>query len=278
MNIDSHQHFWRYSPDTHNWIGDDMAVLKRDFMPPDLEELLVQNGFEGCVAVQASSSEQETDFLLDLAHQYNFIRGVVGWVDLQSEQLEERLAHYTRFNRLVGMRHLVQDESDDQFLGRPKFLQGVKLLQQYDLTYDMLVYEQQLPATLQFVAQLPDVRLVVDHIAKPKIARQELSPWQENIRSLAKYPNVYCKLSGMVTEADWEQWRPEDITPYLDVVTDAFGIDRLMIGSDWPVCLLAAPYRAVIALVDQYFAGFSSDEKNKIYGQNATDFYQLSAT
>ena len=278
MNIDSHQHFWRYSPDTHNWIGDDMAVLKRDFMPPDLEELLVQNGFEGCVVVQASSSEQETDFLLDLAHQYNFIRGVVGWVDLQSEQLEERLAHYTRFNRLVGMRHLVQDESDDQFLGRPKFLQGVKLLQQYDLTYDMLVYEQQLPATLQFVAQLPDVRLVVDHIAKPKIARQELSPWQENIRSLAKYPNVYCKLSGMVTEADWEQWRPEDITPYLDVVTDAFGIDRLMIGSDWPVCLLAAPYRAVIALVDQYFAGFSSDEKNKIYGQNATDFYQLSAT
>ena len=278
MNIDSHQHFWRYSPDTHDWIEDDMTGLKRDFMPPNLKELLVQNGFEGCVAVQASSTEQETDFLLNLADQYDFIRGVVGWIDLQSEQLEERLAYYTRFDRLVGMRHIVQSESDNQFLLRPKFLQGIKLLQQYDLTYDILVYERQLPTTLQFVAQLPNARLVVDHIAKPKIAQQELSPWQENIQSLAEYPNVYCKLSGMVTEADWEQWQPEDITPYLDVVTEAFGVNRLMIGSDWPVCLLASPYRTVIALMNQYFASFSSDEKAKIYGQNATDFYQLSAT
>ena len=278
MRIDSHQHFWHYSPDTHGWITDDMAVLKRNFLPPDLKEQFARHGIDGCVAVQASQSAQETEFLLDLATRYDFIRGVVGWVDLQSERLEERLTHYAQYDKLVGMRHAVQSEPDEHFLLRPEFLRGVNLLQEHDLTYDILIYERQLLATLQFVAQLPQARLVLDHIAKPKIAQQELSPWRENIRSLAEYPNVYCKLSGMVTEADWQQWQPDDINPYLDVVVEAFGPDRLMFGSDWPVCLLAASYLKVVELMDRYFASFSSDERAKIYGQNAIDFYQLPST
>ena len=276
MKIDSHQHFWQYSPSGHHWITDDMKVLKRNFMPPDLKEQLDQHNWDGCVAVQASSSEQETSFLLDLAGQYDFIRGVVGWVDLQDERLEERLAYYATYDKLVGIRHVVQDEPDAHFLLRPDFLRGVALLPQYNLTYDLLIYEHQLPVAHQFVSQLPQVRLVVDHIAKPSIARGELSPWRENIRALATHPNVYCKLSGMVTEADWQRWHPDDIIPYLDVVTEAFGPDRLMFGSDWPVCLLAASYSAVGEIIHQYFADFSPSEKAGINGKNAVDFYQLS--
>ena len=276
MNIDSHQHFWHYSPDTHGWISDNMAVLKQSFLPPDLKEHLNQHELDGCIAVQASQSEQETEFLLELAAKYDFILGVVGWVDLQSEHLDERLAYFSQSKKLVGMRHVVQDEKDEDFLRRPEFIRGVRLLQQYGLRYDLLIYEQQLPATLQFVKQLPQAYLVLDHIAKPKIAQREFSPWQENIQSLATYPNVYCKVSGMVTEARWQQWQPDDIFPYLDIVTEAFGTDRLMFGSDWPVCLLAASYQEVVALINQYFSTFSSHEKAKIYGENATKFYQLS--
>lgn len=278
MKVDSHQHFWQYSPDTHDWIGDDMAVLKRDFLPSDLKPLLDQNGIDGCIAVQASQSEQETEFLLRLASQHTFIRGVVGWVDLQDDKVEDRLAYYAPSEKLVGIRHIVQSEPDKHFLLRPNFLRGVSLLQQYNLSYDILIYEHQLPTALEFVKQLPHTRMVLDHIAKPNIAQGELSPWRENIQSLANYPNVYCKLSGMVTEAHWQQWQAEDIIPYLDIVTEAFGPGRLMIGSDWPVCLVAASYQEVLAVVDQYFANFSPDEKAKIYGQNAIDFYQLSST
>lgn len=273
--IDSHQHFWHYAPDTHDWITDDMPELRRDFLPADLQPHLDRHQLDGCVAVQATPSEQETDFLLELAQQHRFVRGVVGWVDLQDEAVESRLAYYTSFPPLVGIRHLVQGEADEHFLLRPAFLRGVRLLQQHNLAYDILIYEQQLLATLQFVAQLPEARLVLDHIAKPKIAQRERSPWQENIRSLADYPQVYCKLSGMVTEAHWQNWRYEDLVPYLDVVTEAFGPDRLMFGSDWPVCLLAASYQEVMGLMDRYFANFSTQEKEKIYGQNAVDFYRL---
>ena len=277
MNIDSHQHFWHYAPATHDWITDDMEVLKQDFLPPDLAPLLKQHHLEECVAVQASQTEQETDFLLRLASRYDFIRGVVGWVDLQRERVEERLAHYAQFSKLVGMRHIVQSETDEHFMTRPEFLRGVALLSDYGLAYDLLIMEQQLPSAVQLVERLPQVRLVLDHIAKPKIANQELSPWKENIQMLATYPNVYCKLSGMVTEADWAAWQPEDLAPYLDVVLQAFGPDRLMFGSDWPVCLLAASYQRVYEVIDRYLAGFSTDERAKIFGENAIDFYQLSS-
>lgn len=275
VRIDSHQHFWHYAPATHSWITDKMKVLKRDYLPDDLKKELDAYQIDGCVAVQAAQTEQETRFLLDQADSHAFIWGVVGWVDLQDEAVEERLAHWAPHPKMVGMRHILQAETDDHFLARPAFLRGVRLLSKFDLTYDLLIHEGQLPAARSFVDQLPDTKVVVDHLAKPKIASHELSPWKENIRALAEQPNVYCKLSGLVSEADWHGWQPSDITPYLDAVVEAFGTDRVMIGSDWPVCLLAASYSQVKYLMDQYFASFSTEEQNRVYGQNATDFYQL---
>ena len=273
--IDSHQHFWQYSPDTHGWITDETDALKRDFLPSDLQPLLAENEIAGCVAVQASQTEQETTFLLSLAGQYDFIKGVVGWVDLQDYNVKHHLARWADHPKLVGIRHQVQDEPDEQFLLRPAFLRSVKALQAFDLTYDLLITERQLPAALSFVAYLPDVKIVLDHLAKPHIAQHELLPWQENIRSLAQYPNVYCKLSGLVTEADWQQWSYDDLMPYLDVAVDAFGTDRLMFGSDWPVCTLSSTYAEVASVINRYFDSFSEEEHAKVFGTNAIDFYQL---
>ncbi len=275
VRIDSHQHFWRYTPATHGWITHSMEVLKRDYLPSDLKKELDAHAISGCVSVQAAQTEQENHFLLDQADAYDFIRGVVGWVDLQDEKAEERLSHWAQHPKFVGVRHIVQDEDAD-FLARSAFVRGVRLLPKFNLTYDLLIQESLLPAAQGFVDQLPDVKIVVDHLAKPKIAAQERSPWAEHIRALAKYPNVYCKLSGVVTEADWRHWQASDIYPYLDMVVEAFGTERLMVGSDWPVCLLAASYSQVTELMHQYFATFSDTERERIFGQNAIDFYQLS--
>ena len=277
VRIDSHQHFWHYTPSTHGWITDEMKVLKRDYLPPDLKQELDANEVAGCVAVQAAQTEQETQFLLDQADAYPFVRGVVGWVDLQDAAVEERLAHWARHPKFVGVRHIVQSEADEHFLMRPAFLRGVRLLSKFDLTYDLLIQEDQLLVARSFVDELPTAKLVVDHLAKPKIAAHGLSPWQENIRALAERPNVYCKLSGMVTEADWHHWQPDDFAPYLDVVVEAFGTDRVMVGSDWPVCSLAASYAQVKEITDRYFASFTAAEQARVFGQNAIDFYQLSS-
>jgi L-fuconolactonase len=263
MKIDSHQHFWKYSPDGFGWITENMSVIRRDFLPEDLKPELDRAGFDGCVAVQASQTEAETQFLLDLAGQYPFIKGVVGWVDLRATNAAERLAHFSKHPKMVGIRHVVQSEPDDRFLLRPDFMRGIKLLKQYKLTYDILIYPKHLPAAVEFVAQFPDQPFVLDHIAKPLIKAKTLSPWNKEVRRLAANPNVYCKLSGMVTEADWQEWKPGDFIPYLDVVVEAFGIGRLMIGSDWPVCRLAAQYGEVM--------------QAKILGGNAFRFYGLPA-
>ncbi len=274
--IDAHQHFWKYDPQRLSWISDDMQILQQDYLPPTLKTEMDKAGFDACIAVQASQSEAETDFLLDLAAQYDFINGVVGWLDLCDPNVRSRLAHYAQFPKLCGIRHIIHDEADDCFMLRPDFMRGVKMLADFNLAYDILIVEKHLPATLQFVSYLPECRLVVDHIAKPKIRLAELSPWEENIRSLAKYPNVYCKLSGMVTEADRQAWKPADFKPYLDVIFESFGADRLMIGSDWPVCLLAGNYEEVMAIVEDYMEHFSAEDKAKVFGQNAIDFYKLS--
>ena len=276
VRIDSHQHFWHYAPATHGWITDEMEVLKRDYLPADLKKELDNNTVAGCVSVQAAQTEQENQFLLDQADKHAFIRGVVGWVDLQDEAVEEQLAGWAQHPKFVGVRHIVQSEPDEHFLLQPAFLRGVRLLSTLDLTYDLLIREDQLPAARSFVDQLPDAQLVVDHLAKPKIATHKLSPWRENIRALAERPNVCCKLSGLVTEADWSNWQPSDLYPYLDVVVEAFGTERVMVGSDWPVCLLAASYVQVKELTDRYFASFTAAEQARVYGQNAIDFYQLS--
>jgi L-fuconolactonase len=273
--IDAHQHFWRYSPQTHGWIEDHMAVLKRDFLPPDLEPLLRAKGYDGCVAVQAQQTVDETSWLLDLADQFPFIRGVVGWVDLRAPDVGSALAGLTGRRQLKGIRHIVQGEADDRFMLGEDFLRGIAALGVRGLTYDILIYPRQLPAAIELAARFPQQAFVLDHIAKPEMKAGLREPWATQIRKLAASPNVLCKLSGLVTEADWSRWKPDDIVPYLDVVSEAFGPQRLMIGSDWPVCTLAADYGRTMSLVENYLARLSAAEAEAVLGGNATRFYRL---
>ena len=274
MIIDSHQHFWKYDPVRNSWIDESMKELRRDFLPKDLAPLLKKNGTDGCVAVQADQSENETEFLLNLAQNNTFINGVVGWVDLRANNIEERLAYYSSNNLLKGIRHIVQAESDDFMLGK-KFQNGISLLKQFDLTYDILVFPSQLSATIQLVNKFPDQKFIIDHMAKPTIKNGKMVDWKKGIELLAKSQNVYCKVSGMVTEADWKKWRKEDFTKYLDVIFDTFGVDRILYGSDWPVCLLAAEYELQLELISDYITKYSTEDKEKIMGENAINFYNL---
>jgi len=274
MQIDAHQHFWHYDPVRDSWITEEMSVLRRDFLPEDLKPLLDTRGVQGTVAVQADQSEKETQFLLQLTEGNPFIRGVVGWVDLLARNLGERLEYFSQFERLCGFRHIAQAEADD-FLAREDVAQGIGRLSDFGFTYDILVYHRQLPATVSLVEKLPDTRFVVDHVAKPAIKEGKTEPWATHMRELARHPNVWCKVSGMVTEADWTGWRQDDTRPYLDIVFEAFGTDRLMFGSDWPVCLLAADYGDVWALLDAYVGQFHASERDKLFGGNAAAFYGL---
>lgn len=275
MRVDSHQHFWRYNAVRDAWITDEMAVLKRDFLPADLLPELRANGIDACVAVQAAQSEEETRFLLDLAEKHREVAGVVGWVNLLEEKVEERLAHFSRSRKLRGFRHIVQAEPDDRFLMRKEFLRGIGMLSRFGFTYDILIYARHLDGANEFVQQFPEQKFVIDHIAKPQIKAGELDGWSRGIRAIAKHPNVWCKVSGLVTEADWKRWTASDFRPYLDVVFETFGVDRLMFGSDWPVCLLGGNYAKVKAIVDDYTQSFSAADKDKIFGGNAARFYGL---
>jgi L-fuconolactonase len=277
MRIDAHQHFWRYDAQRDGWITDKMSVLRRDFMPEELLGALAENGMDGCVAVQADQSERETLFLLDLAAQHSSIVGVVGWVDLRSPDLLERLAYFSHFEKLRGLRHIAQTEPDDQFLLREDFKRGIAALQRFGFTYDILIYPRQLPAAVALVKQFPEQRFVVDHMAKPDVKGRQVSPWATQMREIATSPNVFCKLSGLVTEADWQHWHADHFRPYFDVVFEAFGPDRLMFGSDWPVCLLAGTYRKVKQLVADYTRHFTEADREKIFGSNAVRFYGLRA-
>lgn len=272
--IDAHQHFWRYDPVRDGWITDDMRVIRRDCLPSDLGPLLAANGIDGCVAVQADQSERETRFLLDLARRHAFIKGVAGWVDLRSPRLEATLEGLAHEPILRGVRHVAQAEPDD-FLERDDVIRGIGLLGRFGLTYDILIVERQLPAAVTLVSRLPDQSFVLDHLAKPRIKDRLLEPWATSMRELARRPNVSCKLSGLVTEADWHHWRAADLRPYLDVALDAFGPDRLMFGSDWPVCLVAAPYERALGIIVEYVSALSTDEQAAILGGNAVRFYGL---
>lgn len=273
--IDAHHHLWQYDTKKHGWIDDTMSILRRDFMPQDLQKEIQSIGVDGCVAVQADTSEQETDFLIDLANQYSFIKGVVGWVDFTADVIEERLQHYAQFDPVRGMRHIVQDEPDDEFLLREDFQHGISQLRQFDLTYDILIFARHLPVAIQFAEQFPDQKFVLDHIAKPEIKQQKINDWEEGIRQLAQHPKMYCKLSGIITEADWDDWKSQDIIPYLDVVLDSFGPGRLMFGSDWPVCILAGSYKQVYELIYDYLQSLTKQEQAAIFGKNAIEFYNL---
>jgi L-fuconolactonase len=272
--IDSHQHFWKFDPVRDSWITEDMSAIRRDFGPEDLKPLLVKNHIAGCVAVQADQSEAETEFLLRHAENNDFVMGVVGWVDLRSPNLKERLEYFKEFRKLRGFRHVVQGEPQG-FLLDQKFIDGVNQLRRFDFTYDLLIYHYQLEDALQFVSQVPDVKIVVDHIAKPSIRTKEKTHWELNMAALASHKNIYCKVSGMVTEADWKNWKTTDFFPYLDEVFEAFGTDRIMYGSDWPVCLVAASYDQQLDIIDSYLSKFSPHEKLLVMGENARRFYNL---
>lgn len=277
MRIDSHQHFWQYDPGRDGWITDEMAVLKHDFLPDNLIPLMRANGIDACIAVQADQSEAETNFLLGLADRHAEIAGVVGWMDLRDEKIRARLKYFSRFRKLRGFRHIVQAEPDDQFLLRKEFLRGVEALAEFGFTYDILIYARHLPCANEFVRHFPEQKFVVDHLAKPDIKAGEIEWWESGIHALAENANVWCKLSGMVVEADWKSWTPADFTPYLDVVFSAFGTDRLMFGSDWPVCLPAASYTQVKSIIEDYTRDFSAQQKENIFGLNAARFYGLTA-
>lgn len=274
MIIDAHQHFWQFDPVRDAWITDDMAAIRRDFLPADLEPVLVQNGIDGCVAVQASQSEAETEFLVNMARAYDVVKGVVGWVDLRAENLTDRLTHFAQFSQIKGYRHVAQAEPDD-FLTRPAVVQGIRTLAEFGLTYDILIYPNQLKAALHVVRAVPEVNFVIDHLAKPYIKKQDISRWSNFMAEIAKNRNVSCKLSGMVTEADWQQWSKRDFFPYLDVVFEHFGPDRLLFGSDWPVCLVAADYTQVKTLIEDYVAPWGDEARQKVFGANAARFYDL---
>ena len=275
MRIDAHQHFWNYTPADYGWISDNMAPLRRNFLPQDLQPLLAAEGFDGSIAVQARQSLEETRWLLELAAHNEIVKGVVGWVDLRSPDLAAQLHQFAQNPKLVGVRHVVQDEPDDNFMLGAEFRRGIARLRDYDLAYDILVFPRQLPAAIKLVREFPDQRFVLDHIAKPAIAKGRLEPWQRDIQELAKSPNVFCKLSGMVTEANWYTWKPEDFRPYLDVVLNTFTPARLMIGSDWPVCTASAPYSRTIGLVRDYIGALTSDEQQSILGECCSRFYRV---
>lgn len=272
MRLDSHQHFWNYSEEQYPWIQPSWPI-RRAFLPSDLEPLLKTAGIDGCIAVQARQSLEESRWLLELADQSPLVKGVVGWVDLRSEAVEEQLAQFANHPKFVGVRHVVQDEPDDDFIIRPEFLRGISKLKQFGLRYDVLIFPKQLPAAIKLVQQFPEQPFVLDHIAKPHIKDGVISPWREQMQELAKAPNLMCKVSGMITEAKVPGWRYDQFVPYLDVVTEAFGTERLMYGSDWPVCLLAGSYAQVHSLTQRYFASQSEAAKAAIFGGNAAKFY-----
>ena len=273
--IDSHQHFWKFDPVRDSWITEEMKLIRKDFMPGDLEPLLKKNGFDGCVAVQASQSDLETLFLLQQAEKFDFIKGVVGWVNLRAENIEERLQRYSRSGLVKGFRHVLQGEKQRDLMLQPAFMNGISLLQHYNFTYDILIFPDQLQFIPQFVSSFPSHSFVIDHIAKPNIKNGELSEWKKGIQKIAAFENVCCKISGLVTEADWKNWKNEDFRPYMDAIVESFGIERVMFGSDWPVCLVAASYSEMLGIVEDYFSAFSKDEQSKFFGLNATRFYHL---
>ena len=275
IRIDAHQHFWRYAPDTHPWIDGSMPALQRDFLPADLDPLLRAAGFDGCIAVQARQDVAETEWLLALADEHAFIRGVVGWVDLSAPDVDAQLALLTARPTLRGIRHIAQDEPDDRFLLRPDFMRGIAALAQFDLAYDILIYPRQLPAAAKLAAAFPKQRFVLDHLGKPPIRGGEIDAWARGIAALSRNRNVYCKLSGLVTEADWREWSPDDFAPYLDIAMQWFAPERLMFGSDWPVCTLAGPYLDVTAIVTRYLDRLAPEARDMILGETAIDFYHL---
>jgi len=274
QTIDTHVHFWIYSKTRDAWITDDMKVLQQDYLPEHLMLNLKRNAVDGCVAIQVSQEEVETRFMVELSKTHDIIKGVVGWIDLRADNIDEKLASFSENSIIKGYRHIVQAEPDD-FLLRTDFQRGVHALKQYNYTYDILIYPSQLKSALDFVSKLPDQKLIIDHCAKPDIKNKNIDDWKKWIQEIAQHPNVYCKVSGLFTEANWKGWAASDFYPYLDVVFEAFGIDRVMFGSDWPVILLSGIYVQWKSLLEKYMEMSNQEDKEKFFGLNAVQFYNL---
>ena len=274
--IDAHHHLWQYNAQDYGWIREQMTVLRRDFTPDDLKAEMDASGITGSVAVQASSSVNETRFLLAAAANHAFIKGVVGWVPLIEPAVEADLERFAADKKLRGIRHVLHDEADDHYMLRPDFNEGIRKLRKFGLAYDILIFERHLPQTIEFVDRHPDQLFIVDHLAKPRVRDNALSPWREHMFELAKRPHVYCKISGLATEGDYDNWTQEQLRIYIDVVLQAFGPKRVMFGSDWPVCLLAISYGRWVSLVSEQIAGLSASEQSRIWSGTAIEAYQLS--
>jgi len=275
FRVDAHQHFWIYNEEEYKWIGESMLKLRRNFLPSHLDRELKKNGIDFCVSVQARQTLQETKWLLGLAQDNSFIKGIVGWVDLKSNSLEKDLEQFVTYEKLKGVRHVLHDEDDDRYMLRPDFKKGIGRLEKYGLTYDILICPRHIKYACALVSEFPQQKFIVDHIAKPLIKEGKIEPWKKDILELARADNVFCKLSGMVTEANWNSWKQEDFIPYMEIILEAFGPNRLLFGSDWPVCTVAAKYEQVLGIVNNFINSLSQAEQAYIMGQNAIDFYNL---
>jgi L-fuconolactonase len=274
MTIDAHVHFWKYNKKRDAWITGDMKVLQQDYLPEHLELNLKRNGIDGCIAVQADQSEVETRFLAELSRTHDIIKGVVGWIDLSAANVVERLEHFTQYPVIRGYRHIVQSEPAG-FLLTENLHRGIAALKKYDYTYDILVYQNQLPDVLQFVERFPDQKLIIDHCAKPDIKGKEMKEWRNLMKEIAQQGHIRCKVSGLFTESAWKGWTVGEFYPYLDAVFEYFGIDRLIFGSDWPVILLSGMYVQWKSLLENYMQDYSAEDKEKFFGLNAVQFYNL---
>ncbi len=276
MNIDAHHHLWKYTAQEYDWIDESMSILRKDFLLDELSQVCDENDIDGTIVVQARQSLEETHWLLQLASQSSLIKGVVGWIDIKSADLSQQLATLANKEKLVAFRHVIQGESDANFMLNSAFISGLKVLAQHGYRYDLLIYAHQLPTAIQMLEQIPELKVVIDHIAKPNIkTKQDFQQWQHDMQTLAKNKNVYCKLSGMITETDWNNWKVEELQPYMSSVYQYFGSDRIMFGSDWPVCLLAGQYPTVKQIVKDFILAQDETALNEVFGENALRFYQI---
>jgi len=275
FRVDAHQHFWIYNQEEYKWIDASMTNLHRDFLPPHLNRELKRNGIDFCVTVQARPTLQETKWLLELAQNNSFIKGIVGWVDLKSGSVEQDLEQFAAYKKFKGVRHVLQDEKDDRYMLSSDFKQGLRQLEKYDLTYDILIYPRHIKYACALVSEFPQQKFIIDHLGKPLIKEGKIETWKKDMQELAKEDNVFCKLSGMVTEANWNSWKQENFVPYMETLLEIFGPNRLLFGSDWPVFTVAAKYEQVLGIVNNFISFLSPAEQAHIMGQNAIDFYNL---
>jgi L-fuconolactonase len=272
--VDAHQHFWKYDTQIHGWIDKEMLVLQKDFMPSDLKIVFEKNQVDACVSIQVDQTKEETLFQIECAKSNAFIKGIVGWIDLFDNNIEETLYNYKENKTLKGFRYILQGKEKD-FMLQPKFISGLKKLATHNYTYDLLIYNNQLNEAIELLKELHNLPIVLNHIAKPNIKNQDIQDWNKQISAISKFENLSCKISGLVTEADWANWTEKDLYPYLDIIIDSFGIDRVMFGSDWPVCLLASSYEKWLSLLKSYFSRFSTLEQEKFFALNCESFYKL---